>query len=291
MRGHILGVLISCCCLLPCLAEAQAQASCQFQFFSAPQGYTDLLPLGINDYGNVVGLLDGLAGGTFGFVRYNDGTWKVYQAHPPYATWFSGRNDSGVTVGAYDSPTGTHGLVLYQGVLRTVDYPGAAYTALTGINRYGTIVGYHVDAHGNSHGFKLQNGQFYSINYPGALSTTPQGISDLGTIVGLYQLTSGGNPHAFVRSAGIYRSFSDPQGTSGTELHGANTSAVLFGNYLEPSFIFPAAFRYKNGAFQNIVVSGSTSTTLGSNNNKGNIVGRAYYQSSGEVNGFIASCQ
>src|SRR5687767_15023552 len=48
--------------------------------------------------------------------------------------WAGGVNSRGDVVGAYrDSSGNTHGYVLNGGVFTTIDYPGAVYTAATGI--------------------------------------------------------------------------------------------------------------------------------------------------------------
>jgi hypothetical protein len=75
-----------------------------------------------------------------------------------------GLNARGDIVGTYCNsgfpcllgPTGTHGFLLTKGgELTTIDYPGAAATATTGINARGDIVGGWVDAVAVSRGFIL----------------------------------------------------------------------------------------------------------------------------------------
>ncbi len=46
-----------------------------------------------------------------------------------------------------------HGFLLTDGVYKSFDYPGATYTAGTGINSLGVIGGAFTDSSGNTHGF------------------------------------------------------------------------------------------------------------------------------------------
>src|SRR5215813_3434013 len=51
----------------------------------------------------------------------------------------------------------------------TIDDPlGAHGTVVTGINDFGEIIGYYIDASFNTHGFILNNGVFTTIDDPNA---------------------------------------------------------------------------------------------------------------------------
>jgi hypothetical protein len=57
-------------------------------------------------------------------------------------------------IGVYgDSEGKPHGFVLDQGVVTTIDIPGATVTIPFGINNHGEIVGGFIDAGGVQHGF------------------------------------------------------------------------------------------------------------------------------------------
>jgi len=197
---------------------------------------------------------------------------------------------SGVIVGFYEGVPGGHGLVLYGSKLQTVDYPGSSWTVLTGINKYGTIVGIYTTSDGVQHGFRLKNGTFTKLNYPGALETLPNAITDTGVIVGSYDYHTYGPRRGFIYSNGKFQSFSDPQGTQGTGLTGANSSLTLAGGYVMTDGS-SHSFLYKNQSFRDVSIAGASSTGVSAINNGGQITGSVYYQSSGEIKGFIGSCQ
>ena len=67
-----------------------------------------------------------------------------------------------------------------------IDVPGAFYTAATGINDAGQIVGSFVDSTG-IHGFLYTGGSFTQIDVPGAFATQAFGINDAGQIVGYFR--------------------------------------------------------------------------------------------------------
>src|SRR5215469_6851615 len=111
----------------------------------------------------------------------------------------------------------------------TVDYPGAAATALAGgPNPQGTSVGFYTDTLGVNHGFTLdRNGVFTPFDPPGSTGTTPNYITPQGTIVGGY-LDAGGVSHGFVKSGGSYQTIDFP-GANGTQLTGLNPSGEYTG--------------------------------------------------------------
>src|SRR5215471_6560158 len=97
-------------------------------------------------------------------------------------------NNSNVIVGSYESPDSPHGFILSKGQVTTLDYPGADYTELTGINDNGDIVGFYVPpvTPFELHGFLLQSGNFTGIDFPGSTFTQPFAINSAGSIVGTY---------------------------------------------------------------------------------------------------------
>jgi len=46
----------------------------------------------------------------------------------------------------YDSTGNPHGFSYLAGVFKTIDFPGALFTAVSAINNAGTIVGQYTDA-------------------------------------------------------------------------------------------------------------------------------------------------
>jgi hypothetical protein len=63
--------------------------------------------------------------------------------------FFTRRNNLGVTIGYYgDCSFRVHGVVVAGSNSVTVDYAGAFYTFLYGVNNWGTVVGVHYDGGG-----------------------------------------------------------------------------------------------------------------------------------------------
>jgi uncharacterized membrane protein len=59
-------------------------------------------------------------------------------------------------VGRYISSGASHGFLLSNGELTSIDVPGATFTSARGINCLGDIVGEYRDAGGRVHGFMLR---------------------------------------------------------------------------------------------------------------------------------------
>jgi probable HAF family extracellular repeat protein len=99
-----------------------------------------------------------------------------------------GINARGDIVGAYTSSGVTRGFRWSDGVLTTIDYPGAVSTDARGINAQGDIVGtYRLagEPRVNVHGYLLsRHGEFSPVDFPGHTSTIPQRITANGLILG-----------------------------------------------------------------------------------------------------------
>jgi uncharacterized membrane protein len=104
------------------------------------------------------------------------------------ATNPQGINARGDIVGSYTSGGVTHGFLLSDGVLTTIDYPGAAFTDARGINAKGDIVGaYRMPGEPpvNVHGYlRDKDGQMTPFGVPDHTNTIPQRITNTGLIVG-----------------------------------------------------------------------------------------------------------
>jgi uncharacterized membrane protein len=93
----------------------------------------------------------------------------------------------GEVVGAYTTAGVSHGFVLSDGHLTTIDAPGGAtFTNVTGIDSRGEMVGRYTVG-GVTHAYLLSGGQFSSFDYPGAIFTGATAISPNGDIVGRYR--------------------------------------------------------------------------------------------------------
>ena len=76
-----------------------------------------------------------------------------------------------------------------------VEYPGASFTVVTGMNSQGSIVGFYDDSTGQ-HGFVRDGSGYRSLDYPGDIGSVALKINDSGTIVG-YFVDSSGSLHGF----------------------------------------------------------------------------------------------
>ncbi len=163
----------------------------------------------------------------------------------------SATNDSGNMVGLYWRSSAPHGFYLdsvSSGEYSTIDFPGASYTAATGINDNKEIAGYY-GAPGSrkwvgsvapgDHGYVYRGTQFATLDYPNS---------------------------------------------TGTRLEAINNSGDAIGESLSP----PVGFIYSNGRFQAITCPDSKPARPIGLNNKGEVVGmcagqRAFLLSSGVV--------
>src|SRR5690348_5183360 len=133
----------------PSLTQAQTQqASCTFHTFGLSPSPQMISVSGVNDYGTVVGEAD------FGpnasprfraFIHYSGGATNYWVPSGAKGSAFGGRNDAGLTTGAYtDSSNKTHAFIRKGSTLIPVVRPYGA--GLGGINRYNTVVGTYFDS-------------------------------------------------------------------------------------------------------------------------------------------------
>jgi hypothetical protein len=273
-------------CALP--LSAGAQSTCSFTLFQIPN--YSMLPSRIDRYGNVVGEANGPNGAVIGFIRASDGSITQYSAPNSVSTALADRNSSGEMVGSYmDSSQTWHGFILQNNTFTVVDYPGATYTNLNGINDSGTIVGiYQTSSSSNYQGFELAGGTYAAIAYPGAAWTVPEGINDRGEITGDYAVNDGLN-QGFVFSNAKYITLNDPSGKSGTTLEGNNTKGEIVGDADISLNVPTQGFLYRNGQFTNIVVPNASFDTANGINIHGVITGAASF--SAGYQGYIATCR
>src|ERR1019366_2799421 len=89
-----------------------------------------------------------------------------------------------------------------------IDYPGADFTSVGGINDSAAVVGYYFGGDGVVHGF-LYNGTAYSdLDYPGSSATGAAGINNSGVITGYHD--DAGGTHGFLDNQGSFSSFDCP---------------------------------------------------------------------------------
>jgi hypothetical protein len=284
------------------LSHAQTATCTNWKFFQLPSPWTIsglIYTLGINRWGTIVGAATPDHSYEYGFIRYSGGGFKTFKAptsSSASSTFFTRRNNSGVTIGYYgDSSFRVHGVVVAGSNSVTVDYPGAFYTFLYGINNWGTVVGVHYDGEGGGgypYGFKLKNGKFTSIYYPNSILTVPNSINDKGAVVGFYwdkQTVQ----HGFILENGIYKTLDNPKNNpqfspNGNVLTDINGSGAVVGFYYIGETIY--SFIYSNGVFKDILPKNGSNTYVEGINGFGEVIGITTLSSGGQPL-FTAHCQ
>jgi hypothetical protein len=294
IRSWLCGLIVSAILLTltSTAVQAQSQASCNFKLFTLPNSNPKGdFALGINSYGTVVGEFENTNGTEIGFIRYSGGHLNFF-APGGAATWFTDRNDAGISIGEELSNV-AQGFMLHgsSGVTPIVHPNAVMGTFVQGINRLNSVVGYYLDANNVPHGFKfLSNGSFMDINYPGAQRTTPMGINDSGMIVGSYIDVFGS--HGFIYHNGHWATLDNPNAPVGTTgLNGISNAGKIIGFNNPPAKA--TAFLYENGVFKVIAVPNASGGTFANGiSANGLITGDAYLNSnSGSQSGFIAICK
>jgi hypothetical protein len=276
--------------LLSSLMYAVPPASCVFDTFTAPEGFTLSQVNGISDDGTVVGqLVNNTTQEFVAFTRSPEGVIVEYVAPQALTTWLYGRSGVGTDAGFYQDaayPQHVHGFLLQAGKLSTVNHPNATNTWLFQTNQLGTSVGSFSASVSVIKGFKLANGKFTVIAYPGAQTTYAMGVNDNGEIVGTYSSTLVSN--GFTWEDGKFTTVDFPKAKYGTVLTGVNNSGVIVGNHLAGDNDY--GFIYENGEFKNIVYSGARNTMTGGINNNGVISGQIYLTGQSFL-GYTAVCK
>jgi hypothetical protein len=84
-----------------------------------------------------------------------------------------------------------HGFVRDARGFAKIDVPGASFTAASGSNEGGQIVGDYLDSRKRFHGFLRDGRRVRRIDFPGAKGTFAAAINDRGRIVGSYTYERG----------------------------------------------------------------------------------------------------
>lgn len=205
-------------------------------------------------------------------------------------------NDRGDVVGAFVSDDGlTHGFLWSQGVLTTLDFPGANFTRAFGVNQGRVVVGEWavLDDSGNTiayGGFLWQHGVFTDAKFfPGAGIGAPLGINEKGDLVGGW-FTDFASPdlHGFIYSGGNFVSFDVPfDGGTQTQPNDINEYGQIVGMYLDPDGA-NHGFLKVGDQFVAIDYPGAAATTAWGINASGQIVGTHYDDLAAPARGYVA---
>jgi uncharacterized membrane protein len=272
------------------LMYAAQTASCIFDTFSAPSGYSLSQVNGVSDDGTVVGQLgDNNTLQLVAFTRSASGVITQYAAPKSAATWLYGRNATGVNAGFYQDsayPEHVHGFLLEGSNFATVNHPNAANSWLFDINLPGDAVGSFTASQSVIKGFRLVNGHYTTIAYPNALATYALALNDNGDVVGTYSSSLVSN--GFFWKDGTFTTINFPRSKYGSVLNAVNNVGVIVGNHLSADGAM--GFIYENGVFKSIVYTGASYTMAGGINNNGLISGQIYLTSKNTL-GFTAVCK
>jgi probable HAF family extracellular repeat protein len=148
--------------------------------------------------------------------------------------------------------------------------PGALLTEATGINNFGTVVGFYLDADGLRHGFILQNGNYTTYDYPGALRTLLTRVNDRGQMTGIWVGTDQ-QRHGFLLQNGVATSIDVP-GALNTRTGGINNLGDIVG-YYDDADLVSHGYLLKDGVFTTLDFPGAFDTALLDINDHGVIAG------------------
>jgi probable HAF family extracellular repeat protein len=205
-------------------------------------------------------------------------------------TIFSDLNNRGDIIGGYvRSDLTGQAFLLDDGVLTTIDPPGALATVPLHMNAKGQIVGIYSDVSETYpivlpfHGFLLSDGVYTPIDAPGSSSTAAFGINSRGQIVGAFFDADG--PHGFLLDDGVFTTI-DIADSTGTFATGINARGQIVGVYSDAARA-QHGFLLDRGVCTTIDVPGAQGTQPNDINNRGQIVGQ--YEAAGgrTVHGFL----
>jgi hypothetical protein len=283
---HILLALFLSLISLPA-AFGGTKASCTFDTFDVPSGYTLNTVEGISDDGTIVGQLIVNKSQIFvGFMRSASGDFTIYTAPKSSMTWLYQQNATGTSSGSYlDSKSKVHGFTLVNGKFAAINYQGAANTWIFGVNHVGALTGGYGGA-GSVKGFLFLNGQYTNIVFPKGAVTNPMAVNDSNSVVG--SSLTGNFSSGFLWQNGKFTTINYPNSKFGTVLTGIDNAGVIVGNRLSADKAF--AFLYENNTFKSIVYPGAKFEVVGGINNNSVISGQIYLTGTKSI-GFTATCK
>jgi probable HAF family extracellular repeat protein len=257
------------------------------------------LAAGINDQGDIVGLVQGISPpGTQSFL-YSGGVYSTITVPGAKHPIVTGINAAGSYTGYYFAGFGANPFVNVGGTFQALNPPGTAAggTTAVAINNQGQVLLNALDNDGNSINFIYANGQYTLLTAlipanPFNSATLASGINNAGTIVGVTsnpsQVTSG-----FIFKDNTLTTIDDPNASNGTLGLGTIANAIndpgqVAGYYTDADFV-PHGFVYQNGVFTTVDDPlGVGGTQIWGINDAGDLVG-VYTDAAGNDFGFLAT--
>ena len=208
----------------------------------------------------------------------------------PGATRTSATGNSPTAIaGELDDANGdTHGFILRNGVVTTIDVPGAASTGLNGINASGTFTGTYFDTNANrSFAFVSRDGVLTKLDPPGAIHSQGGFLNSQGEVVGGHR-NSSGRRLAFLWRNGVFTTIDPSPGSAiGPVAFGINDRGQIVGTYVDTDDD-RHGFLLSNGTYTRLDVPGAAFTVAQGINNAGQIVG-LYLAADDTIHGFVLS--
>ena len=197
--------------------------------------------------------------------------------------------------------TTSHGLLVEDGLLTTIDHPDAAAiprtptdqtgTGTAGINDHGQIVGVYEDRNRVvRHFVRNRRGRFTIIDDPPGtrsdrLSYETTDINNRGQIVGFYNDEQGNTTTGFLRTRkGRFVDINVP-GSRVTAPFRVNDRGQIVGIFADAAGAVHG-FHWDDGVYETIDVPGATGTLVVGVNNRGQMVG-SYRDAAGASHGFL----
>jgi hypothetical protein len=270
------------------IASAQVYKSIDF-----PGAVATTLNGGPNPPDTSVGSYTDTSGVTHGFTLTKRGVFASFD--PPGSTFTIPNfiSPQGEIVGGYLDASGvSHGFVLNGGKYTTVDFSGAAGSALTGLNPSGEMSGFscsdpacgNTGAPNTSHSFVVsKTGVFTSFDPPGSISSTASTVNPAGAVVGSYT-DNAGNGHGYLLDHGTFTTIDFP-GAIFTFAGGGNAEGDIVGEYVDTAGV-AHSFLLSKGVFTSFDPPGAIASDAAGINPGGVIVG-IYEDSANVFHGFV----
>jgi uncharacterized membrane protein len=173
-----------------------------------------------------------------------------------------------------------------------IDVPGATFTAVSGSNSGGQIVGDYLDARKRFHGFLREGRRARRIDFPGAKGTFAAAIDDRGRVVGSY--TDERDTPA-VRSAehgylldgrGRFRNIDVP-GAAATRPAAINNRGQIAGEYVDRAGRSHGYLQDSDGSLTTIDPPGAGATVVTDVDDRGRVVGASVDARQSAISAFV----
>ena len=176
------------------LTSSVVTCSAQYNFTTVDYpGATITRLVGINDHRDIVGNYT-LPGGVRHALIFAKGQLAPLDPNGILGSNMSVANqinNRGDISGWYVDGSGRHGYVLKDGVVNTINYPGASFTQVNWVTDTEIVIGHFIGSDGHFHGFILQDGIFKQLDFPGANDTLPFYMNARRDLVGEWTPFSG----------------------------------------------------------------------------------------------------